>query len=500
MPSSPVEPADLLDLKLMPAWVKEPVDTGNYADHPGEQMFDRPQSRDRQGAGRDRRPKRSAARPSFGKTDRRQRPERGPGARPQREERSPERPPAPQAPVEINVRFLPRSGPLENVVAQIQSDALAYSLFFLSRLFLEKPQRYEVQLKAKAESPMFRLGDDGAPSLDSSFLETNAFRFARENFYGVEVTQSEPVKGNFASVARCRLSGTVLGPTNHHAYQPRLRALYEQRFSRRMTFSDYQRQIEIVSDPAVVEHWKEEARNITSFTTLREETPATFSSAADAERHFRQNYLPGLVSAAEELTVDGLMSRQLPDRRLNRHVEEAWAAENRSPSNMMQELAKKFREAGLYIFRHRRGMLFVSSIRVRPFVYDETNVSPHVNAILETVSATPRIHRKELAEKLLTGPDAEDAEARKLALASDLRWLISEGYVIEFNDGSLDLPRAKTKEPGEKTAVDAVAAVVSIAEPMEGGAPATPEPVAAIAPNRQEDAAAPADKAHEPIA
>ena len=32
-----------------------------------------------------------------------------------------------------------------------------------------------------------------------------------------------------------------------------------------------------------------------------------------------------------------------------------------------------------------------------------------------------------------------------MALASDLRWLINEGYVIEFNDGSLDLPRAKTK-------------------------------------------------------
>jgi hypothetical protein len=30
-----------------------------------------------------------------------------------------------------------------------------------------------------------------------------------------------------------------------------------------------------------------------------------------------------------------------------------------------------------------------------------------------------------------------------MTLASDLHWLISEGYVIEFNDGSLDLPRAK---------------------------------------------------------
>jgi hypothetical protein len=78
-----------------------------------------------------------------------------------------------------------------------------------------------------------------------------------------------------------RLSGTLLGPTNHHAYQPQLRSLFEQRFSRRMSFADYQRQIEIVSDPAVVERWKEETRKITTYATVREQTPLTFATVAE---------------------------------------------------------------------------------------------------------------------------------------------------------------------------------------------------------------------------
>lgn len=36
-----------------------------------------------------------------------------------------------------------------------------------------------------------------------------------------------------------------------------------------------------------------------------------------------------------------------------------------------------------------------------------------------------------------------------MALASDLRWLINEGYLIEFNDGSLDRPRMKSKQRRE---------------------------------------------------
>ena len=117
----------------------------------------------------------------------------------------------------------------------------------------------------------------------------------------------------------------------------------------------------------------------------------------------------------------------------------------------MQELAARLREGGLHIFRHRKGMLFVSSIRVRPFARDGVALSPTVSAILETVSASPRINRKDLAEKVNIDLSGEEAEARKLALASDLHWLISEGYVIEFNDGSLDLPREKKAEAGTKT-------------------------------------------------
>jgi hypothetical protein len=112
----------------------------------------------------------------------------------------------------------------------------------------------------------------------------------------------------------------------------------------------------------------------------------------------------------------------------------------------MQELAGRFRQNGLHVFRHRRGMLFVSPIRVRAFVHEQAGVSPLVNAILEAVSATTGINRKQLFETLTGDGASEDAEPRRLALASDLRWLINEGYLIEFNDGSLDRPRMKSKQ------------------------------------------------------
>jgi hypothetical protein len=334
---------------------------------------------------------------------------------------------------------------LENVVAQIKSGSVAYSLFALARLLLERPGRYEVRLTAKAEAPLYQLGEAGAVSVDREFLERNAFRFAQSDFYQIDVKESDPIKGNFSNVARCRLSGTLLGPTNYHAYQPQLRSLYEQRFSRRMNFADYQRQIEIVSDSTLVERWKDEARKVTTYTTLREESPVTFSSAAETERHFRSNYSSGLIRSCEEVTIGGALSRGLSDRTLNRAIEQTWVRETRSPSNMMRELVGRFRQDGLHVFRHRRGMLFVSPIRIRAFVHEHGSVSSSVNAVLESVLLAVRINRKQLFEKLTGDGATEEAEQRRLAFAADLRWLINEGYVIEFNDGSLDLPRIKSK-------------------------------------------------------
>ena len=487
MPSPPVEPVDLLDLKLLPAWLKEPADTKQYKDYDGEEEGGRRQG-ERDADRRFRKPKSRAPFGEKGGRDKSERP-RGPREQPRRD-RAPrgqdnrKRPPQnrpvapPTKPLEIEIRFVPHAPALENVTAQIKSGTVAYSLFALARLFLEKPERYDVHLKTKPGSPLFQLGENGALSADREFLERSAFRLAREEFYKIDITESEPIKGNFTNVARCKLSRTLLGPTNHHSYQARLRNLYEQRFSRRMSFGDYQRQIEIISDPAAVEQWKEEARKVTTFTTLREEPSLAFASSAEAERHFKEKYLPELVRKIDETIVNGVSSRHLPDRALHRAVEEAWARETRSPSQMMQELAARLREAGLHIFRHRKGMLFVSPIRVRPFGHDGAAVSPTVAAIFATLTATPRINRKQLAETLMVDLAPEEAETKKLAMMSDLHWLISEGHVIEFNDGSLDLPRAKQPKTETKPVEAAVETVQT--EPVAGtnveAAVTSPEP------------------------
>ena len=126
-----------------------------------------------------------------------------------------ERRPAPPLPA-VTVRFLPQPPALENVIAQIKSGSVAYSVFALARLFLEKPERYTCACTRRRDVSSINWGT--RPGLDRSpIARSQRVRLREGRFYKSRSMQSEPIKGNFTNVARCRASGTLLGPTNHHS-------------------------------------------------------------------------------------------------------------------------------------------------------------------------------------------------------------------------------------------------------------------------------------------
>ena len=488
---------NLDELRLVPDWLREgaPSPSKQYAAHEGPNERDeRPFSRGprpggsggfnrdaRSGGGGDRR--RDARRPGPGGGapprpggDRRDR--RGPDPRSVRDQAPAPRPPQP-APVQVV--FQPDDHCLASIIKQIRTTHLAYPLFSLARMFLQEPARHWVQFTvepaaAQAGTSLYQLGEEGPVTLDRTTLERIAFDSAREQFYVEQTVQKEPLKGNFANVARERTTGTLLGPTNYHGYQPALRALYEARFSRRMSFEDYRRGVEIVSDPALVEKWKEEARTTTTIVTKEGEPPTALGTSADARAHFRQHYFDGLVQSGAVRRVHGSVARNLPDAALMQAIRQEHEKELRYPARFVQLLREGLQNAGLHIFKHRKRVVYVSLSRPTFFVPGNGAVSESVAAILEIIGKAPLCTRKVIAEHVLsrqksapvsaapvepTAPDpsvvvatdvpTEDPAARaKSALAADLRFLVQAGHIIEFHNGTFDLPlspKAKEEAP-----------------------------------------------------
>lgn len=466
------KPPEDFDLKLMPDWLKDGPAKNPYADY--EVREERP----RRDAGGDRpRPPRGPKRDDQKRDGRPrgqdQRPPQRSGqnfSRPTDGASSPSEAPRPAAeakPLPVRIEFLPEGIFIESIAKQVRTTHRAYPLFDLARMFLEKPERHRVRLAStETATPLFQLGEDGPVALDRQTLERGAFEAMKSRFYEEETTQREPLKGNFANVARCRLSGVLLGPTNYHGYQPAVRKLYDERFSRRMPFHEYQREIEVVTSAEAVETWKNEARSVTVFKTREETDPQTFASAAEVEQHFRKTHLEALVRTGASFEISGETSRNLSDRRVASAVRQAWEKERGFPAQMMFHLRQQLGNAGLHIFKHRKRMQFVSLLRPEPFT--DKNFSPNIAEILGLIEHTPKCTRGELANRILGGRE-EDPELpkKKAALASDLHWLIDAGRVIEFHNGWLELPLEARAAAAEEAAKPPAAATSAAPPPAE---------------------------------
>ena len=521
MNDSDSSPINLDELRLLPDWLRDEglAPSKQYASHdyPTEERSGR--GRDNRSGGFGGRDDRRSGPPrggggGMGGAPGRGRDDRRSGPPPRRDDRRPFRddrgsaggpPPAPSVPAPVQVEFLPDERCLVSINKQIRSTHLAYPLFGLARMFLQEPARHLVQFKLVPEAVaggamLYQLGEDGPITLDRAILEKMAFDAKKDEFYVEETVQKEPLKGNFTNVARERLSGTLLGPTNYHAYQPALRALYDSRYSRRMSFEDFRRNIEVSTDPALIERWKEEARTTTTIST-REETPTTLQNIAEARQHFRQHHLDGLLRTGTTLSVHGSVARTLPEPAMMQAIRHAHEQELRYPAQFVQLLRQGLQNAGLHIFKHRKRVVYVSLARPTPFVAHGA-VSDSVKAILETIAQSPLCTRKALAERVLAkslgdaptskpdaqpeaktdvaapevvqdeaapvteestepaptevsapvvetaAPVAEDPFSKaKAALAADLRFLVQSGHIIEFHNGTFDLPLPpKTKE------------------------------------------------------
>lgn len=474
-----------LDLKFLPDWLKEPADKNPYADYAGEEPrrnFDR--------RGGDRGPRRNGpggsgsrgggqGRPGSGprqggpREQRNERGDRGPrrefgrpggpkgGPRPQgdRRQERPARPaeaPCPQeAPLPLQIEFLPEVEGIAALTKQIKATHRAYPLYGLGRMFLNRPERHRVRITCNAPAiPLFQVGENGAVTTNRQAAERDAFRANRAAYYTEETTETEPPKGNFASVARCRLSGTLLGPTNHHGYQPALRRLFEARFSRRMDFQEFLRQIEVVNDPAVVEEWKKQVSSVTVYKTTQEAEPVEFKTQQEVESHFRAHYLEACLKSGRTLEMSGEASRNVADRQIRDAIRAAWEKERAFPAQTVNKLRPHLQEAGLHIWKHRKRILYVSTVRPVRFGSESRSVSEQIASLLNIVEAQPRCTRADFFNRLLKPHEAEaDFPKLKAALASDLHWLIGSGHVIEFHDGTFELPLAPkeaVKEDAEK--------------------------------------------------
>ena len=349
------------------------------------------------------------------------------------------------APVEI--AFIPERVRLAALVHDIHLARRAFPLADLGMKFLSNPDCYLVKVEIRRPNAppngfhpgkpgvqLFQCQECKALFLDPQAAETHAVVRHLEKSFLVEELVTEPPAGNFVCIARCRMSGELLGPPNYHGYNARLLELHRTRFAH-LTLDDYRSRIETVRDPALVEKWKEAQRTQTVYKLKGSEPPQTMKRA-EAETYFRGKALPGMIHHGQRFVVPARGTANWEDAGLRQTIREAWALESRFPASLIFALRPAFRHMHLHLFKVSGGATFVTSIRPHPI--PAAHAIEPIREVLQFLHDHPGCTRQQLVEGLRPGT-APDSPA-VAAVISPLRWLIDKGHLIEFFNGTLSLP------------------------------------------------------------
>jgi hypothetical protein len=224
------------------------------------------------------------------------------------------------------------------------------------------------------------------------------------------------------------------------------------------------------------------------------------------EKHFRETHKENIIKKLELHTLSGTAARSVRSPELARLVRSVWDDQRRFPLQIATTLSQQFATRGLQFFKVNRTITHVSIARPHYLDLEAVPVSEGVKKIVDFINAKPKCTRRQLMDALApaplapavlpVAPDATagpapavpEPTAEQTAVVSDLHWLIHQGHVIEFANGTLETakkpapkpPRPEPKTPapaeGQPTEPDPAGVVET---PSEGSVEALPGSVPA---------------------
>ncbi|NNM30613.1 MAG: hypothetical protein HKO57_13920, partial [Akkermansiaceae bacterium] len=150
---------------------------------------------------------------------------------------------------------MPVEAGLDRLSKEIMAGGRTYSVFDLAKLVLGARDRFNVNFKTNDARKLILCRRDGSVWLDRNEAIRHLWRadwFG--DCYEEVVKDVGPPKGNFQAVAKCGMSGELLGPPNYHGYQAAIAALHRERFGH-MSLDQYKRRIEMDRSEEAVAAW-----------------------------------------------------------------------------------------------------------------------------------------------------------------------------------------------------------------------------------------------------
>ena len=188
------------------------------------------------------------------------------------------------APAEgVTVTLVPEKAAIQLICKEVHQVARVYPLFDVAQIILAERSRCRAVFEiSDKKDPFYRCKLDEAIFLTKEEAMRHLLDSPwRDRFIEESTVEIDPPKGSFQSIARCGISGVLLGPPNFHGYQTEIRRIHRERFPN-MPFEAYTAKIRTERGEEVINAWLDSMKTQVRWRILSEEESKA-RAAAEAQ-------------------------------------------------------------------------------------------------------------------------------------------------------------------------------------------------------------------------
>ncbi|GAA5494569.1 hypothetical protein Rhal01_00731 [Rubritalea halochordaticola] len=375
------------------------------------------------------------------------------------------RPPRPafvQAPEGVSAEIMPIEAGVDNMAKEISAAGRTYSVFELAHVVLGARERFHIVFrKEEGAEDLLQCKKDHSVYLTKEecvahFLVSDW----KSEFYEEEEVEAEPPTGSFQAIAKCGLSGEILGPPNYHAYTHNVLELHRTRFAH-MDLERYKSRIQTVRSEEAVSEWLESMKKKTQYKVVGEEGVVLDDPLA-VTKHFQEKHFDEVFRATHRADVPSDIPAKLLSPGLLTLLKETVADQRRYPGKLASFLCRQLSGRHLAVFKWQ-GKLHCGPSRPH-VVPEETTIADRPKQMLDWVQANPGGGVDQLWKDVL--PEGVSEEAKK-EWYHDLHWLLNQGYVVLMSDGHLYDSALSKEKPKAKKVKSAKGGATKRSKPAE---------------------------------
>ena len=341
----------------------------------------------------------------------------------------------------VKVLIEPNADALHLIAKEVMHVARVYSLFDIAKTLMSQRERFHgIFTVDESKPPLYHGHRDHSLWLTKEEAVQHFWKADwRTDLYEEEEVEIDGPSGNFQVVAKCGLSGKVLGPPNYHAYQSTIRQIHREQFPN-MPFDRYAAKIVTERSEEAVQAWLHTMKTKLRWKPVGQEETLWLEDRIAVEQHFLNNRFPEMYVATHKVEIPANTPVNFFSPSLLINFKNAARHSGSHPAIIIPTVCSLLEKEHLPVFK-KQGKLYAGPSRPHP-ILEETTFSDRLDKIVTHMRGNTETKLAKLWKAVL--PEGETDPSQEWL--ADLYWLLSQGHLLLFADDTLILPQKRKAE------------------------------------------------------